>query len=83
MTSTPGVAAESDLDGDRIIPFHLLGGEAGSLRGDFQNDRRRIRIGFDIQPAEGEQASAEKHQEAHQHQRTTRQAECQKALQHV
>ena len=46
-----GRRIEPDLHRNRIVFLHLLGGQAGRLGGDFQNDRSRVGIGFDIQLA--------------------------------
>src|SRR5580658_9017625 len=44
-----GRRVQPDFHRGRIVFFHLLSGEAGRLRGDLENDRRGIRIGFDIE----------------------------------
>ena len=44
-----GRRVESDLDGNRVVTLHLLGGQARRLRGDFQDDRRRVRIRLDVE----------------------------------
>ena len=68
--------SKTDLDRNRVIALHLLGGLTGSLRGDFQDDRRRIGIGLDVQLGKGEQAGDHEHQQAQQDERAARQSEC-------
>src|SRR5712675_329486 len=48
----PGRHRKPDFNRDRVVAFHLLGGQAGRLRGDLQDHRRRVRVGFDIEPGE-------------------------------
>ena len=55
----PRRRGEADLDRDRIVTLHLFRRQAGCLGGDFQNDRGRVRIGFDIELGKGEQAGAQ------------------------
>jgi len=76
-----GSGGEPDLDRNGVVALHLLGREAGRLRGDFQNHWRRIRIGLDIEPGKREQTGAEEHQEAQQDERAARQPEDEEALQ--
>ena len=45
----PRRSGEADLHRDGVIALHLLGGETRRLRRDFENDRSRIGIGFDVQ----------------------------------
>ena len=71
-----------DFDRDGVVALHLLGRQTRRLRGDFQDHRRRIGIGFDVQPGEGKQAGADEQQKAEQNQRSPRQAECKKTFQH-
>src|SRR3984885_23974 len=40
---------KADFHRDRVVFFHFLGGKTRSLRGDLQDDRGRIGIGFDVQ----------------------------------
>ncbi len=57
---------EPDLHGDGIVFLHFLGGETGGLRGDLQNDRRRIRISLDIELCErGKAGGTEDRQTQH------------------
>ena len=44
-----GRRIEPDLHRRRVVLLHLLGGEAGGLRGDLENDRRGIGIRLDIE----------------------------------
>ena len=74
---------EPDLDRDGEVALHLLGRLAGRLRGDLQDHRRRIRIGFDVEPGKGEHAGDDEHQQAQKDQRTTGQDELQHAAEHV
>ena len=72
-----------DFHRDRVVALHLLGRQAGRLRGDLQDHRRRIGIGLDVEPGKGDQAGADEHQQAQQDDRATRQSELQHAAEHV
>ena len=43
-----GCRREADFHGDRVVALHFLGRETGRLRGDFQDDRRRIGVRLDV-----------------------------------
>ncbi len=45
-----GRNSKADFERDRIKPLHLLRGQTGRLSGNLQYYRRRIRVGFNIQP---------------------------------
>ena len=71
-----GHRIERDLHRYRIIFFHLLGRQARGLRGDFENDRRRIRIGFDVELRERQQARSGEDDHAEHDDRAAREPEC-------
>ena len=71
---------EADLDRDRVVALHLLGGQARRLRRDFQDHWRRIGIGLDVEPGKCERAGANKCEQTQQDQRTSGQAEREKPL---
>ncbi len=72
-----------DFDRDGEIALHLLGRLAGRLGGDFQDHRRRIWIGFDIEPGKCEQAGDDEQQSpSRAGQRPPGQPECEKPLEH-
>ena len=69
-----GRGVESNLRGTRVVTFHLLGGEARRLRGNFQDDRSWIRIRFDVELLKSNEPGADKQQQTHHHNRTAAQA---------
>ena len=71
MLLTPGRGGEANLDRDGVKPLHLLGGKAGRLRGDFDDHRRRVGIGLDIELRERNGACDD---EGKQHQHDNRPA---------
>ncbi len=66
---------EPDLHRNRVVALHLLGRETGGLRGDLQDNRRRVGIGLDVELGEGDQSAGDEHQQAQQDDRTPRQPE--------
>ena len=70
-----GRRIEPDLHRNGIIFLHLLGGQAGRLRGDFQNDRCRIWIGFDIEPRKRDESRGAEHHKTEDNDRAARQTE--------
>src|SRR5208282_5668515 len=75
-----GSRIEPDLHGNGIIFLHFLGRKPRLLGGDFENRRRRIRIGFDIQLAEGEGAGRQEDHDAEYDDGAARQAECEQCF---
>ena len=78
-----GRRRKSDLHRDGVVTLHLFGREAGRLRGDFQNHRRRVRVGLDVEPEEGDDAAARKHHENQKDDRTPRQSEREQSFHHL
>ena len=64
----PRHVAHGDLDGDRHLPFNLLGCVAGISRGDKHGLGRDVRIGVDRQLLEGIDAKARGNGHYDQHQ---------------
>src|SRR5258707_1212512 len=58
------------------------GREPRSLRGDFQNDRRGIGIGLDVQPGKCDQTAADEHHQDEQDDRAPGQSEREQPLDH-
>ena len=71
-----GHGIERDLHRDRIIFFHLFRRKARGLRGDFENDRRGVRIGFDVQLREREQTGSRENDHAEDDDCAAREPEC-------
>ena len=71
---------ETDLHRRGVIFFHFLSRKSGRLRGDFENHRRRIGIGLDVQLREGEYAAPEENDDAQDDDRSARQAETEQGL---
>ena len=78
----PGRGIEADLHRDGVIALHLLGRESSGLRRDFEDHRRGIGIGLDIELGEGDNPGGDENQQAQQDDRTTCEAECEDGLQH-
>ena len=78
----PWRRGKADLQRDGVIALHLLSRQAGSLRGDFQNDGGRIGIGLDIQLRKREQAGSQEYQQSQQNKRPTRQSEVEQPFKH-
>ena len=70
-----GHGIERDLHRDRIIFLHLFRRKARGLRGDFENDRRGVRIGFDVELREREQTGGREHDHAEDDDRAAREPE--------
>jgi hypothetical protein len=70
-----GRGRESDLHRNGVIALHFLGGESRRLGGDLQDHRRRIGIGLDVEPGEGEEPAGDEHQQTQQNDRAPRQSE--------
>jgi hypothetical protein len=64
---------EPDFHRNGIVFLHLLGGEAGGLCRDLENDRSGIGIGLDIEPGEREDARRAEYRDAQHDDRTARQ----------
>ena len=77
-----GRGGEADFHRNGIVALHFLGRQARRLRGDFQDDRRRVRIGLDVQLRIGDEAAADEHQQPEQNDRAARQPEGENGLQH-
>ena len=77
-----GRRVETNLHGARVVTFHLLGREARRLRGDFQDDRRGIRIRLDIEHLEGNEPGAGKQQQTQHHNRAAAEAKCDERFEH-
>ncbi len=73
---------QADLHRNGVVLLHLLGGQSRCLCGDFQDHRRGIRIGFDIQLRECKDARTNEHEQPQQDDGTTGQAERKNSLQH-
>ncbi len=71
-----GRGRKPDLHRDGVVALHLLGGLACGLGGDFQDHRRRVRIGLDVQLGERHEAGADEHQQAQEDNRAPGQSEC-------
>jgi hypothetical protein len=74
---------EADLHRDGVGALHLLGGQTRGLGGDFEDHRRRIRIGLDVQLRERNDSRAEEYQQSQQDDGTAGQAERKNSLQHT
>ena len=64
------------------VALNLFGGLPRALRDDFHHRRRRIGIGFDVQPAESIAARAEEQDQHGQHHRAARQGEFDELIEH-
>src|SRR6185437_6500257 len=73
-----GRRGKADLDRNGEVALHLLRRKAWRLRRDFQNHRRWIGVGLDVEPRKSERARANKQQQAQQDQRPPGQSECEK-----
>ena len=70
-----GRRIKPDLHRNGVIFLHLLGGQARGLGGDFQNDRRRVGIGFDVQPRKCDEPGRAEHHKTQDDDRAARQTE--------
>ncbi len=77
-----GRGIKADLDGTRVVTLHFLRGQARRLGGDFQDDRRRIRIGLDVETLKGAKTGAGKEQQAEYNDGATAQAKGNERLEH-
>src|SRR5262249_20075074 len=73
---------DPDFHGDGVVPLHLLGRETRGLRGDVDNDRRRVWIGLDFKTRKGDESAGGENEKAEQHDGSPSQAECDDAPEH-
>ena len=78
----PGGGGEAHLQGNRVVAFHFLGGKAGRLRGDLQNDGGGVRIRLDVDPGERPQADADEGEQREQDDRASGQRSRDERSQH-
>mmetsp|Transcript_5519 Transcript_5519/g.13306 ORF Transcript_5519/g.13306 Transcript_5519/m.13306 type:complete len:1095 (-) Transcript_5519:4456-7740(-) len=79
----PERGGQADFHRTRVVALHLLGRLPGRLRGDLQDDRRRVGIGLDIELIKGQQPCRQKSQQPQQDQRAARQHEGQQRTKHL
>src|SRR6516225_3811334 len=75
-----GRRIEPDLHRNGVVFLHLLRGKAGGLGGDFEDDRRRVRISFDVELRKRDDARGAKHQHAKNDDRAARETEYKERL---
>ena len=77
-----GSGGQPNLYGYGVIALHFLRRLPSGLRSDFQDHRRGIWIGLDIEPGEGSKTRCDKYQQAQQDDGPPGQRKCRAALQH-
>ena len=73
---------EADFHRRGVITLHLLRRQPRGLCGDFEDHRRGIRVGLDVQAQEGEYAGGQKHDQREQHNSASGEPERQNTFQH-